>query len=129
MGIVRLVARVAQHAARVLRGGHLREVLRFGRILFMTAAAEVGYVGKRGFVGRWIIRGGMRRLWSVACLAGNVGMFAGGSGFGLLVMAQNAGILSGIRDRALPNHIQGTRPVMAVLAESLGNNRGAYRQK
>ena len=46
--VVRLVADIAQRAAGVFGGDHLREVLRLGCVFFVAAAAQVGDVGQVG---------------------------------------------------------------------------------
>ena len=51
-----LVAGIADHAAGVLDGGHLREVLGFGGVLLMAAAAEVGDFGQFRNVRRGVVR-------------------------------------------------------------------------
>jgi hypothetical protein len=51
VGVVGLVAGVAEHASRVLGGDDLGEALGFGGVLFVTAAAEVGDFGKFGLGG------------------------------------------------------------------------------
>ena len=84
MRIVRLVARVAGHAARcsaVTTWGNSG----LGGVLFVAAAAESWplpaiRVQRTGIVG-------MLRQWPVARLARDVGMFAGRSKLGLVVMA------------------------------------------
>ena len=97
--VVRLVARIAEHAAGVLGGDHLREGGRLGGVLFVAAAAEVGDIGQLGDVGGGVA--GMLGEGTVAGFAGDVGVLAGGAGFGLVIVAQNALILAGVSDGAL----------------------------
>jgi hypothetical protein len=123
------MARVAEHAARVFGGNYLRKGFGFGRILFMAAAAEVGDVRKFGLVRGRIVGRGVQVLRTVACLAGDVGVFAGGPRFPLIVVAHQAGILTCEGNRLLPDHLERRRPVMAVLSEIFGNNGGTNNQK
>src|SRR5579863_6220241 len=87
MRIVRLMARVAQHAAGVFGRDYLREAFGFGRVLLMAAAAKVGHVGELGLVGRRIVSRCMQRLRTVARLAGHMGVPARGARFALVLVA------------------------------------------
>jgi hypothetical protein len=123
------MARVAKHAARVFGSNHLRKGFGFGRVLFMAAAAEAGHVGQLGLVRGRIVGSSVQVLRTVAPLAGDVGVLAGGPGVTLIVVAQKAGILTRVRNRLLPDHFERGRPVMAVLPEFFGNHGGANNQK
>ncbi len=65
----------------------------------------------------------------MAGLARDVGMFSGGASGGFGVVTERAGFLSGVRDGMGSNQIECSRPVVAKLAESFGNDRGADQQK
>ena len=117
---MRLMARIAEHAAGVLGGGHLREGRRLGRILFVTLAAEVGDIGELGDVGGGVVC--MLREGTVAGFAGDVGVLTGGAGFGLVIVAQNALVLASVSDGALPDFRQRGGAVVPVLPKGLGDN-------
>jgi hypothetical protein len=123
---VGLVAGIAQHTGRVLRGYDLRKSRGLGRILFMAAAAEIGDVRQFGHVGRILGVFGER---SVAGFASDVGVLAGGADLGLVVVAHHAGVLPGISDRTGTDQLQRAGAGVAVLAEALGDYRGADYQK
>lgn len=123
MGIVGLVAGVAGRAAGVFGGGHLRKALRFGGVLLMAAAAEVGYIGKFGNLRRRIA--GMLRQGSVAGFASHVGVFAGRAGFGFVVVTNYTGVLPGEGYRALPDLCQGPRRVVPVPSKIFGDDGAA----
>lgn len=103
----------------MLDGYDLREFPGLGRVLFMTAAAEVGDVGQFGNVGGRVI--GMGRQGAVAGFARHVRVPAGGADFGLAVMAYHAGILSGKGNRPLADVVERARTKVAVLSEGLGD--------
>jgi len=124
-----LMARIAKHAAGVLRSNDLGESFGFGRVLLVAAAAEIGDVGELGLVGRGVVGVGMRGLRAMAGFAGDMGVPAGGAGLGLIVVAQDTGILARVGDRALTDHVEGAGAVVAVLAESFRDDGGAYNQK
>lgn len=126
---MRLMAGVAEHAARVLRGSDLREAVRLGCVFFVAPPAEVGDVGELRLVSRRVVGGGVLRLRSVTGFAGDVGVAAGGADLGLVVVAKRAGVLAGVRDGPLPDHVERRRPVMAIFAESFRNDGGANYQK
>src|ERR1035438_3864667 len=92
--VVRLMARIAGHAAGVFGGGHLREVGGLGGVLFVAPAAEVGDIGQLGDVGGGV--GGMLGEGTMAGFAGDVGVLAGGAGFGLVIVAHDALVLAGV---------------------------------
>jgi len=122
-----LMAGVAKRAAGMFGGVHLRKIFGLGGVLLMAAAAENRDIGKLGYVRLRVI--GMLCQGTVASLAGDVGVFAGGPGFGLVVMAQDAGILPGKRDGMAADEIEGARTVVAVLPEGLGNHGAPHDQK
>jgi len=125
--IMRLVAGIAGHAARVFDGRHLREALGFGGILFMTAPAEVGHLGQFGDDGAGVV--GVFGQRPVAGFAGDVRMFAGGAGRSLLVMAHHAGFLSGVVHGVRADQVQRGWPVMPVLSEVFRNHSGPDDEK
>ncbi len=84
---------------------HLRKDSGLGRIFFMAAAAEVGDIGKLRLVRRRIVGSGVQVLGTMACLAGDARVLSGGTGFALIVMAQEAGILARVGNRLLPDHL------------------------
>lgn len=124
---MRLVTGVAEGAAGVLGGDHLGEPLGLGRILFMTAPAEAADLGQFGDDGAGIV--GVLRQRTVAAFAGNVGVFAGGSSFGLIVMAHHAGILAGEGDGPLADGGEGARTVVAVLSEVFGDDGATQHEE
>jgi hypothetical protein len=93
----------------------------------VATPAEVGDVGQLRNVRRGIV--GVLRQWPVTGFARHVSVFAGCTRFGLVVMAENAGVLPRVRDGMLPDQAQRTRAVVAVLSKSFGDNRAAYHQK
>jgi hypothetical protein len=120
---VRLVARIADHAARVPGGRHLGEAFGLGRVLFMAGPAQVGDVGELRHV-----RGGIVGVFCqrpVAGFAGHVGVLAGAARGSFGIVAEGAGVLTGEGDRPRPNGIERTRPVMTVLSETLRDDGGA----
>ena len=119
MRVVRLVAIGTLHAAVVLGGGHLREPGGFGRVLLMAAVAQIGHVGQFGLDGRVA---GVRRQRPVTGFAGDVSVLAGGAGFGLVIVAQNALVLAGVSDGALAEFGLRGGAVVAVLSEGLGDD-------
>jgi hypothetical protein len=123
--IVGLVAGVAKHAAGVFGSVHLGEGLGFGGVLFVAAAAEAGDVGEFGLERRRIIGLGMGGLRTVAGLARDMGVAAGGTDFGLVLVAEDAGVLARVRNGARADQVEGVRPVVPVLAESFGDDGGA----
>jgi hypothetical protein len=125
--VVRLMARITEHAARVLGGDHLRECGGLGRVLFMTPSAEVGDIGELGDVGGGVA--GMLGEGTVAGFAGDVGVLTGGAGFGLVIVAQNALVLAGVGDGALTDFHQRGGAVVPVLAEGLGDDYGTYDEE
>jgi hypothetical protein len=124
---VRLVAFIAGHPAGVLLGNHLRKSGGLGRVLFVAPAAEIGDIRQFGLDGRGVA--GMLRLRSVAGFAGHMGMLAGGADLRLIVMAQDAGGLSGIRDGMRTNCGERPWPVVAELTEGFGNDGAANNQE
>jgi hypothetical protein len=118
--IVRRVTGIAKHSLGVLDGDHLREFPGLGRILFMTAAAEVGDIGPLGNVGSRVAGVGGQR--TVAGFARDVRVPAGGADFGLVVVAHHTGILSCKGNGPLPDGIESAGAVVAVLSKSLGDD-------
>ena len=127
LGVVGLVALVAGRAAGVFGNDDLRKVLGLGRILLMAAAAEVGDFGQLGYVGGGIV--GVLRQRTMAGFAGDVGVFSRGARLAFVIVAHDAGLLAGVGDRMLANEVEGAGPVVAVLAESFGNDRAADYQE
>jgi len=123
------MARVAQHAAGVFGRDYLREAFGFGRVLLMAAAAKVGHVGELGLVGRRIVSRRVQRLRTVARLAGHMGVPARGARFALVLVAEQAHVLPGVGNRALPDGIQRTRAIVTKAAEPFGDHRRANYQK
>jgi hypothetical protein len=93
----------------------------------MAAAAQIGHVGKFGNVSRGVV--GVLRQRTMAGFAGDVGVFAGGAGSGLFVVAHRAGILPGKGDGVAANEFERARSVMAVFSECFGDNGATYDQK
>jgi len=127
VGIVRLVAGVAEYTAGMLDRDYLREASGLGSVLFVTAAAEVGHVGEHRFVRRGVI--GMVGLRAVAGFAGDMGMFAGRARFALVFMTHEAHVLAGENEGFRPDQVQSLRPVMAIFSESFRHHGGADGQK
>lgn len=123
------MARGAQHAAGVLGSDYLREAFGFGRILLMAAAAKVGHVGERRLVRRRIVSRRVQCQRTVARLAGHMGVPARGPRFALILVAQQAHVLPGVGNRALPDGIERTRAIVTKAAEPLGDHRRANYQK
>ncbi len=124
---MRLVARVTEHAAGVFRCYYLRKALRLSGILLVTPCAKGGNVGQHGLdIGEI---GDVRGLRTMAGLAGNVRMFAGGAGFGFVVVTGHTGGLAGEGDRMIANDSQSLRPEVAITAEVLRNNDVPYDKK
>ena len=69
--------------------------------------------------------GGMLRQRAVARFTGHVRVFAGGPGFGLVRVTKNTGILPGESDRVRADQFERAGPVVAILAECLGDDRAA----
>jgi len=124
---VGLMTAITGHAAGVFGGDHLREVFRFGGVLFMAAPAQIGYLGKFGYMRGRIVRVG--RQGAMAGFAGDVGVFAGGAGSGFAIVAHHAGILPGERDGVLADQVERPRTVVAVLSERLGNDGASHHQE
>lgn len=124
---MRLMTGVAGCAPGVFGGSDLWEALWFGRVLLVAAAAESGDIRQLRFERRRVF--GMPGLGPVTGLAGDVGVPACGADFGLILVAENAGFLAGKRDRPLADHLQGTRAVVTVLPECLGDDCMAHQQK
>ena len=122
-----LVAGIAGHAAGVRYGGHLREVLGFGGVFLVAAAAKVGHLGQFGSDGARVV--GVFGQWTMAGFASDVGMFAGGAKLGLVVVAHDAGILPGVVDGVGADQVEGARTVVAVFAEVLRHDSGSNDEK
>ncbi len=112
---MRLMTGVAEHPARVFGSDNLREALRFSRVLFVTATAEIGNIRQLRFVRNRVV--GMLRLRPVTSLTGHVGVLTKSAGFGLVFMAGHAGPLAGKRYGLLADGAKCARPVVTVLAE------------
>lgn len=122
-----LVAVVAGHAAGVFGGRHLGKVLRLGRVPFMTTAAQVSDLGQLRRVRDGV--GGVLRQRTVARFAGYVGVFAGGPGFGFLIVTKHAGVLPGEGYGMLADQVERTGAVVAILPKSLGDDGAADDKK
>jgi len=61
--------------------------------------------------------------------ARDAGVFAGCPDLSLIVVTEDAGGLPGIGDRPGPDHGESPWPIVTVLAEGLGNDRAADKQK
>jgi hypothetical protein len=121
------MALVAGHAAGMLRGNDLGESSWFGGVFFVATPAEVGDVGQLRNVRRGIV--GMLRQGPMTGFARHVSVLAGGARFGFVIMAEDAGVLPGVRDGPLPHQRKGTRAIVAVLSKRFGDNRAAHHQK
>ena len=71
----------------------------------------------------------MLRQGTVAGFAGHVGVLTGSPLFGFIVVAQDAGVLPGERDRMLPYQVERPRPVVPVLPEGLRDDGAADHQE
>jgi hypothetical protein len=121
------MAGVAGHAAGVFGGRHLRKVLRFCRVLLMAAAAEIGDIGEFGNVCRRVIR--VLRQWTMARFTGHMGMLAGGSGGGLVIVTHDAGVLPGEGYLMLADQVERARPVVTILPKCLGDDDAADNEE
>jgi len=113
----------------MLGGDHLRKSCGFGGVFFVTAPAEVGDIGKLGLEGAGIVCARMLGLGTMAGFASDVGVLAGSTGLGLIVMTHDAGILPGVADGMGADQVERARPVVAVLAEILRDDGGPNDQK
>ncbi len=120
MGIMRLVAIVALHAAGVFRRRHLRKPGRLGRVPFVTRHAERGHIGK---LRNDRVIFGMFGLWTVARLAGDMCVLSLSPHFRLIVVTHDALVLAGIGNRTLADLVERTRTEMTILAEILRDHR------
>lgn len=123
MRVMGFVAGVAQHAAGVFGGHHLREGLGFGHVFFVAAGAEGRDVGEFGFERAGVV--GVFGLRAVAGFAGDLGVASGGTHGRLIVVAENASGLSGVGDGVFANGGQGAGAVVAVLSEVFGDDGAA----
>jgi hypothetical protein len=127
MRVVRLMALVAGHAAGMLGGHHLGKAWWLGRVFFVAAPAKVGDVGQLRNVRRGIV--GVLCQGPMTGFARYVSVFAGGSRFGFVIMADDAGVLAGVSDGPLPDQRKRTGAIVAVLSKIFGDNRAAHHQK
>jgi hypothetical protein len=125
VGVVGLMAGVAEHAARVFSRMDLWEVLGFRGVLFMAAAAEAGHIGEFGLERGRVIGLGMSGLRTVAGFARYVGVTPGSADFGLIFVTEDAGVLPGIGDGTRADQIEGGGPVVAVFTEAFRDDGGA----
>jgi hypothetical protein len=123
VGIVRLMAVLAGHRAGVLGGYHLWKVPGLGRVLLVAAPAQIRHLGQFGDIGSWVT--GMLRQGTVTRLARNVCVFSRSARFALILVAEQAGLLPGVGNGPLPDHLEGAWPVVAVFAEVLWNDGAA----
>lgn len=72
---------------------------------------------------------GVLRQWAMAGFAGYVGVFAGGSGFGFIIVTKNTGVLPREGYRMLADQVERTRPVVPILPKSLGDDGAADDEK
>ncbi len=124
---MRLMTSVAKHSLRVRNGIDLRKPFRFGSVLFMAAAAEVGDVRQLGNIAAFSLD--MLGLGTVAGLAGHSRVLSRVMNFGFGLVAESALASARIDDRRGGNHVQSSRPVMSVFTEVLGNHGGANDQE
>ncbi len=64
----------------------------------------------------------MFRLRLMAGFAGDVGVAAAGAKLGLIVMAGDAGVLTGKGHRPLADHFERAWAIVAILTERLGDH-------
>ncbi len=124
---MRLVACVTGEPAGMFGRDDLRKRLRLGGVLLMAAAAEGGDFRQRRLKTNGIV--GVLRLRSVTRLAGDVGVFAGGTDLSLVVMAEDAGSLAGKGGLALADQGERGGAIVAVLAEGFRNYGAPNNQK
>ncbi len=127
MRVMGLMARVAEHSAGVLGGRHLGEGLGFGGVFLVAAAAEIGDIRQNGLVGGRVVD--MLRQRTVASLASDMSVLAGRAGLPFVLMAEQAHLLSRVRDRALADGVERAWAVMSIAAETFRYDRGADHQK
>jgi hypothetical protein len=125
--IVGLVARIAEHAPGVFGRDHLREARWFGRILLMTAPAQVGDIGQLRHVGHWVVR--MFREGAMAGFAGDVRVLSHRARLSLIVVAEHARVLPGKSHGTRPDGIECGWAVVPVLAKPFGNDKGTDEQE
>lgn len=113
---MRIMARVAQRALRMVLGVNLRKTLRLGRIRFMAAHAQCGNVGLLRFVPvRIVCVLGERAM---AGLASHVRVFPLATLLGDFIMADRASSLAGERNWPSPNLTERCTAVVAILREA-----------
>jgi hypothetical protein len=122
-----LVTSIAGHTAGVLSSHDLGKSGGFGGIFLMAAAAEGGDIGQLRLDGRGII--GMLSVRTVAGFAGYAGMLAGSPNLGLIGVAKDAGVLSGVGEGMGAHHRQSPGPIVAVLAKRLRNDSATDEQE
>jgi hypothetical protein len=121
------MALIADHAAGMLGGGHLGKGSWLGRVFFVAAPAEAGDVGQLRNVRRGIV--GMLRQSAMTGFARYVSVLAGCARFGLVIMAEHAGVLPRVSDGPLPDQGERTGAIVTILSKRFGDNRAAHHQK
>jgi len=124
---VRLVTSVAKHALRVRDRIDLGKTLRLGRVIFMAAAAEIGYVGQLGDIGGGVVR--VFGQGAVAGFASNTRMLTPVMHLGFFIVAEGALASAGIGNWERGNGVERTRRVMSVFPKVLGHHGGAENQE
>ena len=113
------MAGVAGETGGVFGGHDLRKSFWFSGILLVTAAAECADIGQHRFETGRIVR--VFRLGAVTGFARNMSVPAGSARLGLVVMAEDASVLTSEGRRPLPDEIQRGGTIVAILAEGLRN--------
>ena len=108
-------------------GRDLREVLGLGGVFFVAARAQNLHVRQSGLDADEI--GHVLSLGTVARLARDMGMLTGGARLRFRVVTLNACGLPGECHGALPDEVEGSRTVVAVFTEILGDHGTPDQQK
>jgi hypothetical protein len=124
---VRLMTSIARHSLRVRDGIDLRKPFRFCSVFFMTAAAEVDDVRQLGNIAAFSLD--MFGLGTVTGLAGHSLVLSRIMNFGFCVVAESALASSRIGDRRGGNHVQRSRPVVAIFPKIFGDHGGAHDEE
>ena len=124
---MRVMTGVAELAAGMFLGIHLREVLWLGDIFGMAANAQMYDIGLFWFETGGIV--GMFGERPVACLAVDRSVDTVSFGVGDVGVTALADLVTGIGDRARSDLRQGVAPVMTVLAKTLREESAAQDDK
>jgi hypothetical protein len=111
----------------MLGRNHLRKGVWLGRVFFVTAPAEAGNVGQLRNMRGWVVS--VLRQGPVTGFACYVSVLASGARLGFAIMADNAGVLPSVGNLPLANQVKRAGTIVAVLAESLGDDLAAHHQK